>query len=126
MISGDVLMLPKEGKLLGKLELDEPLDLAYQQGRIDASAVLWGDGELLSEGPMRTIEQRVADEYEELAQGLVGAGLKQQRRPLRLRPGALRWQCDDQELLLCFSLPPGTYATSLVRELVITSTAEEG
>ena len=50
--------------------------------------------------------------------GLEAAGLKQERRSLRLLPVDLvwRWLADDV-LQLEFSLPPGTYATVVLAEL---------
>ncbi|MEE7561526.1 tRNA pseudouridine(13) synthase TruD, partial [Xanthomonas sp. Kuri4-2] len=46
------------------------------------------------------------------------AGLKQERRALRLRPQALayQWRADDV-LELGFALPPGCYATAVLQEI---------
>ena len=53
-----------------------------------------------------------------LARGLEQAGLKQERRALRLRPERLAWRWpDDAALELRFELPPGCYATTVLREL---------
>ena len=38
------------------------------------------------------------------------------RRSLRVLPAGMAWQFDGAELLLEFSLPPGAYATALLRE----------
>jgi tRNA pseudouridine13 synthase len=42
------------------------------------------------------------------------------RRSLRVVPGQLDWQLEKSCLTLAFDLPPGAYATSLLRELVLT------
>jgi tRNA pseudouridine13 synthase len=42
------------------------------------------------------------------------------RRALRLVPGDLAWQGSAAALQLEFTLPPGAYATSVVRELIET------
>ncbi len=53
-----------------------------------------------------------------LRQGLEAAGLKQERRALRLCPQGLeyRW-LEAQTLQLEFALPPGCYATAVLWEL---------
>ena len=47
-------------------------------------------------------------------------GLKQERRPLRVRLDDLQWHFgdDDKRLQLDFFLPAGTFATVLLRELM--------
>ena len=53
-----------------------------------------------------------------LRNGLERAGLKQERRALRLRPQESTWRWrDDGALELAFALPPGCYATTVLREL---------
>ncbi|HQY50486.1 MAG TPA: tRNA pseudouridine(13) synthase TruD, partial [Thermomonas sp.] len=53
-----------------------------------------------------------------LQRGLERAELQQERRNLRLRPAELAWAWhDDGALELRFTLPPGCYATTLLREL---------
>jgi tRNA pseudouridine13 synthase len=43
--------------------------------------------------------------------------LAQERRPLGLKPLGFAWEVEAAgSLLLSFSLPPGAYATSLLRE----------
>ena len=51
--------------------------------------------------------------------GLEAAGLKQERRALRLPVDDLLWQLPAADSLsLEFSLPAGAYATSVLRELL--------
>ena len=58
------------------------------------------------------------DTANRLRNGLERAGLKQERRALRLRPAELAWRWhDDGALELRFALPPGCYATTVLREL---------
>ncbi len=46
------------------------------------------------------------------------AGLSAEVRPLRLLPQQLEFQCEGDTCRLAFNLPPGAYATSVLRELV--------
>ena len=81
---------------------------------------LWGRGELRSTGAARDAEMAaLADAAAlKLRNGLERAGLSQERRALRLWPGALAWEWPEQGVLrLRFSLPPGGYATAVLREL---------
>jgi tRNA pseudouridine13 synthase len=79
---------------------------------------LWGRGDLQSAGEVRALEQATAAEHAGFAQGLADAGLEQARRALRVAPARLTWEIGRDELVLAFELPPGAYATSVLRELV--------
>ena len=79
---------------------------------------MWGRGEPRTIGAVRALETAVAGAHPALCAGLEAAGMKQERRSLRLpvREMAWRWPADDQ-LELGFVLPPGAYATVVLREL---------
>jgi tRNA pseudouridine13 synthase len=81
---------------------------------------LWGEGELRSTGAAREVElaAMAGDTAGRLRSGLERADLKQERRALRLRPQDMAWRwLDDAVLELAFALPPGCYATTVMREL---------
>lgn len=102
----------------------EPMNdvLAERLGRFDIhpSAPLWGVGELRATGGALALEeQALADEQAmALRAGLEQAGLKQERRSLRLKPSLMQhqWLADDV-LEVAFALPPGCYATAVLHEL---------
>ncbi|MDZ7683772.1 MAG: tRNA pseudouridine(13) synthase TruD [Gammaproteobacteria bacterium] len=50
--------------------------------------------------------------------GLEKLGVKAMRRPLAVVPEDLQWEAAEDGLLVSFTLPAGTFATSLLRELV--------
>jgi len=53
-----------------------------------------------------------------MRKGLEEAGMKQERRALRLVAEDLSWTWQEESTLsLTFSLPPGSYATALLKEL---------
>ncbi|MDO9140101.1 MAG: tRNA pseudouridine(13) synthase TruD, partial [Methylobacter sp.] len=65
------------------------------------------------------IEQAVINAHGQLAQGLIANGVDRDRRALRVNVQDLHWQfVDDTVLELSFTLPAGSYATSVLREIV--------
>jgi tRNA pseudouridine13 synthase len=87
------------------------------QGALELTAPLWGDGELLSRGQVKAFEEYVAASFPDIVSGLAKYNLQQERRVIRLRPeeSQLSWE-NEKTLRLEFSLPTGTYATTLLRE----------
>lgn len=90
------------------------------------TAPLWGRGR------SATTEQALATEVATLAplaawtDGLEHCGLQQERRSMVLQPQNLSWQYAAQEaqLTLEFGLPPGQYATSVLREIADLTTPQ--
>ncbi len=88
-------------------------------GTLELTASLWGDGELASRDEVLEIEERVSRQYPEFVRGLVRMGVRQERRVIRLTPRAMSWEWEcDSVLVVRFELPKGTYATTVLRELV--------
>jgi tRNA pseudouridine13 synthase len=117
-IDGEVWMLEGSHSVFGPEPLTEELAGRAARQDIHPTGPLWGRGELRSAGRCREIEQAALAGSNDLRDGLEGAGLKQERRALRVAIAALgwEWQADDR-LLLEFELPPGAYATTVMREL---------
>ncbi len=87
---------------------------------LELTAPLWGAGELLSGGQVQALEQEIVAQERALAIGLEELGLRQERRVMRLLPKESRfgWENGGRELVLTFDLPKGTYATTVLRELL--------
>ncbi|MFK8078766.1 MAG: tRNA pseudouridine(13) synthase TruD [Granulosicoccus sp.] len=85
---------------------------------IHPSAPWWGRGRSAATGASAEFEALHLQTVADLCDGLERAGLAQERRALRARAEALqyRWVSDDA-LELTFSLHPGVFATTLLREL---------
>ncbi|TBR43467.1 tRNA pseudouridine(13) synthase TruD [Marinomonas agarivorans] len=49
---------------------------------------------------------------------LLSLGLNREDRPTRLHPENMQWQIVDTQLILQFTLPKGSFATSVLRELL--------
>ena len=72
------------------------------------------------------LEQQVAEAFSVWVQGLAAAGLRQERRPLRVRTTAIEARISDAGMLeIAFELPPGAYATAVLRELINAQTTAQ-
>jgi tRNA pseudouridine13 synthase len=86
---------------------------------IHPTGVLWGKGEIDVSADAFAIEHKIVDEYAELAQGLLAFGVEKARRALRVYVQDLDWQFSNKTTLkLSFTLPAGSYATSVLREVI--------
>jgi tRNA pseudouridine13 synthase len=104
---------------------------------VPGSGPLWGRGELSAQDEAGKLEKTVVASHSAFCEGLEKAGLKQERRALRLSVNDLQWTWLDgleqeagtktfhekrtSDLQLTFTLPAGAYATAVLREVVSTS-----
>ncbi len=117
-IDGDVLMLEGSHSVFGPVEIDEAISARLAARDIHPTGPMWGRGELRPQGEAREIEAAIAHALQDLCDGLESAGLKQERRSLRLPVAELAWQwADGDALMLSFHLPAGAYATTVLREI---------
>lgn len=80
---------------------------------------LWGDGELACQGQTREDELQIAGAWPKLCAWLERAKLHQERRILRLPVRDLSWTYPEEKCLqVQFILPPGCFATVVLREMV--------
>ncbi|MCX7091977.1 MAG: tRNA pseudouridine(13) synthase TruD [Methylobacter sp.] len=87
---------------------------------IHPTGVLWGKGNADVSADALGIEQTVIGEHALLAQGLIAGAVDRDRRALRVNVQDLQWRfIDDATLELCFTLAPGSYATSVLREIIL-------
>jgi len=118
ILPGEVLMLDGKNSFFEADQIDGVLLERLDRHDIHPSGPLWGEGELPSRGEVSALEEGVVAEHRPLADGLAAAGLRQERRALRLIPAGLSPQwLDPATLRLEFSLARGCYATSVLREL---------
>lgn len=119
-LDGEIWCLHGSRSWFGPEPLTPTLEKRLADGDIHPSGPLWGRGDMPTRDAARRLEQAVIEADTELARGLEHVGLEQDRRPLRLLPQELAWDwLSDDALQLRFCLPPGTYATVVVRELAV-------
>jgi tRNA pseudouridine13 synthase len=119
-LEGEVWMLDGSRSVFGPEAFTDELRARLDAFDVHPTGPLWGEGELRSDDVAREFELAVlaGDTAARIREGLERAGLKQERRALRLRPSELAWTWrDDDALELRFALPPGCYATTVLREL---------
>ena len=119
-LDGEVWMLDGSRSVFGPEAATPALQARLDAFDVHPTGPLWGEGELRSSGQARAIELGAlqGDSADRLRSGLERARLKQERRALRLLPQELAWEWQDPAtLVLRFALPPGSYATTVLREL---------
>jgi tRNA pseudouridine13 synthase len=116
-IFNEVLALRIQQGLWGKtLPGDVMDDLGLPTGP------LWGRGRVITTDQAQALENGVAVRHATLCNGMEYAGLDQARRALVARPADMSWAWPQaDQLVLTFSLPAGTYATSVLSEILRTT-----
>ena len=66
----------------------------------------------------RTVVRELGETPEALSEAAASCGFRGERRSLRVRLDNLKWSLEGTTLSLSFGLPPGAYATSVLRELM--------
>lgn len=99
---------------------DQELMERVGSGKIHPTGALWGIGDSDVSADARAIKQAVAESYPEFSRGLEQAGVEMARRALRVNVENLQWRfVGESDLQLQFSLPAGSYATAVVKELFV-------
>lgn len=119
-IAGDVFAFDSSRSRFKSDQPEPDIISRVNAGEIHPTGVLWGRGDALASAEALAIEQAVIDDYAEIAEGLVQGRVDVDRRPLRVNIRDLQWQfIGDSELELRFTLPAGSYATALLREIIV-------
>jgi tRNA pseudouridine13 synthase len=118
LVSGDAANLAGSASWFVVEAVDTTLEKRVEELDLHPTGPLWGRGEPGSTGAVRERERAIAAAQNGLAEVLENAGLEQARRALRVVPSRLTWHIEGDDLSLSFELPPGAYATTLLRELI--------
>ncbi len=117
-LEGDVWNLQGSDTVFAEADWTSELQARLEHFDIHPTGPLWGAGELRSSGASRALEEAVCAEWPALCEGLAKAGLSQERRALRLLVQSLRWEfVGTADAIIEFALPPGAYATAVLREV---------
>lgn len=122
LIAGDVANLDGTRSVFDVSEPDATLEDRAAKLDLHPTGPLWGAGAPGTSADAGVLEADIAGRHPVFADGLARIA-KSARRPLRARAVGLDWAFSQSSLSLSFELGRGSYATALVRELVVTPTA---
>jgi tRNA pseudouridine13 synthase len=126
-LPGEALLQPHSRSALSLRVISDEIRERIAKGFLQPSGPLWGRGKSSALAEAAQLEHEVLAGSELFMQGLEQAGLEQERRALRLQLKAFSWQrLATDTLQLSFALPPGSYATAVLRELLWLRDATHG
>jgi len=119
VIPGDCLGFADSRSFFVCEQLDEESKRRFAEGDLHISGWLAGKGYSEAQGDALAMEKQVIQDYELWLQGLTKEKVLSARRLMRVIPNNLQvTSLDEKSLLFKFSLPTGSFATSLLRELI--------
>lgn len=116
--AGDVANLDGKGSVFEVGAPDAALEARVAALDVHPTGPLWGAGEPRVRGRIAALEQEVAAGFAAVCAGLVGERVDMARRPLRVAVRELAHGLEGDVLVLRFGLTAGSFATTVLRELV--------
>jgi tRNA pseudouridine13 synthase len=117
-IEGDVMVYDDGQTTFQAFMISDDIVDKLRQMRIHPTGPLWGAGMSMARKHCARLESDVLSGYGDWCRGLEKAGLRQDRRSLRLAVDELDWKLSGDRLELSFELATGGFATSVLRECV--------
>ncbi len=125
-LAGDAFQLEGKSAVFTPDSIDADIEACCAENDIHPTGPLCGSGDMMVSGEAAALEQAVLAPYRDWIEGLDAFRMNHARRALRVIPGELSWtQEEDRQWLLSFSLPSGSYATSLLHEVFKVKTTDE-
>jgi tRNA pseudouridine13 synthase len=122
---GDVANLDGRGSVFVVEEMDDSLVARCAALEIHPTAPLAGDGEWLATSAVRELEHGMAERFPEALAVIRAERMNAERRALRLRIRDLEHQYSGDVLVLRFALSAGSFATTVLREIVADASTGE-
>jgi tRNA pseudouridine13 synthase len=119
-----VANLDGRGSVFAVDALDDALAARCDSLEIHPTAPLVGEGESLARGEVRELEDRVVAGFSEALAVIRAARMNSERRALRIRIRDLEYSCVDDALTLRFALSAGSFATTVLREIIAGASGE--
>jgi tRNA pseudouridine13 synthase len=118
LLAGDVANLDARGSVFVVEAPDAELERRCGALEVHPTAPLPGEGPSMAQGDVLALEERVAAQYPEALAVIGSARLNAERRALRMRVRDLEHEYDRDVLRLAFTLPAGSFATAVLREII--------
>lgn len=120
IVLGDVLQFDGSNSLFQTDTINKNMAVRVADLEVHPTGSLWGCGEVLVQAESWRIEQTILGQNIEFKEGLEEMGLQLGRRAFRVRVKELSWNFfDEKTLTLSFFLPAGSYATALLKEIMV-------
>jgi tRNA pseudouridine13 synthase len=123
---GDIANLDGTGSVFPVDAVDTTLEERIAALDVHPTGPMWGEGEPPSRARIHDLEQQVASTLAEPCALVAAAGMKQERRGLRLAVRELGWQREGNDVVVRFWLTKGSFATTVLRELFETDGELDG
>jgi len=124
MVNGDLAMLNGTQSVFPCEIPDTDIEDRCKRLDIHPTGPMPGEAGTQPTGDAAALEQGVLAQWPELLEIMTAQRVQASRRSLRLFPAELNWNIEGNELNLTFVLPPGTYATTVLREILVFTGAE--
>ncbi len=116
--AGDLAALDGRGSFFEVARVDDVLARRAASLEIHPTGPMWGQGEPATQAGVAALETAVAARYVRECAACAGAGMRQERRSLRLAVHELELAEEPDALLVSFRLGKGSFATAVLRELL--------
>jgi tRNA pseudouridine13 synthase len=121
---GDVANLDGRGSVFPVAAVDAELEARCAALEVHPTAPLVGAGATMAAGEVQVLEESVAARFPEALAVIAAERMNSERRALRIRVRDLEHEYADGVLRLRFALGAGSFATTVLREII--STGEGG
>ena len=118
LLAGDLANLEGRGSFFAVDSADATLEERCERLQIHPTGPLWGRGAPETGGAVAELEAQVAARFAAQCAACEAAGMRQERRSLRLAVQELRVTEEPAALVLHFRLGRGSFATAVLRELI--------
>ena len=118
LLPGEAVILDGRRSFFRADVVDDVLAQRCNSLDLHPSGPLWGRGLLEAGAEVLAIEESVVAAEPALRALLEAQGMDQERRSLRVPVRSFEWRFEDDSLYLSFELPRGTFATSVLHELL--------
>lgn len=124
VIDGELTMLAGTQSIFLCEKPDADIEDRVKRLDIHPTGPMPGENGTQPTGFAAEIERAVLHNWPLLIEVLKAQRVQASRRALRLYPADLEWSFDGDSLTLVFTLPPGTYATTVLREVLVFADAD--
>lgn len=124
IIDGDLAMLDGTQSVFPCESPDADIEDRVRRLDIHPTGPMPGEKGSQPTGFAAETEQAILGNWPQVTEVLENQRVQASRRALRLFPAGLKWSFEGDELKMQFVLPPGTYATTVLREVLVFTEAE--